>query len=49
MALTLNIEDAALCLRAEVQKLEALGVVLASATLLSNKSQAAAGLFTRGR
>ena len=49
MAPTLNIEDAALRLSAEVQKLKAIAVVLASVTLFSSESQVAAGLFTRGR
>ena len=44
----LNLKAAARKYSAEVQKLEALGIVSASPTLLSNESLTAAGVFVRG-
>ena len=49
VAPALNLEAAARKYSAEVQKLEALGIVSTSPTLLSNESLTAARVFVSGR
>ena len=49
MAPTLKLTTAAKNCKAEVRKLEALGIVSASPDLLSNESMTGAGVFDHGR
>ena len=49
MATTVNLVAAAGKYSADVQKLEALGIVSASPALFSIESMTAAGVFARGR